>query len=139
MPELHELCTLRVTLRYEPVGPTPAGKRLDVPFDGTATGPHWEGERPVKGIDYVTFRSDGTMSVDIRGRIGSGREVVAYRADGVAAYDADRNVATPKEVVRFETATPALAWLNQTVGVALGQGEGDQMEMHVYTLDPAPA
>ena len=41
MPELHELCTIRATLHYEPVGPTPSGKRLDVPFEGTATSPHW--------------------------------------------------------------------------------------------------
>jgi hypothetical protein len=139
MAELHELCTIRVKVRYEPVGPTPSGKRLDAPFEGSATSPHWEGERPVTGIDYVTFRSDGTFAVDIRGRIGSGREVVAYQAQGIAGFDPDTKVTDARELFRFETAAADLAWLNRTVGVGIGGGEGDDLEVQVFTVDPPPA
>lgn len=135
MAELTELCTINATMAFEPVGPVPAGMRLDVPFEGTATSPHWEGDRPVKGVDYVTVRSDGNMGLDIRGRIGSGRKVVAYRAMGVSIAG-EQGVATPQELLTFETADPDLAFLNTAVGVAVGRGEGTSLQLTVYTVTP---
>ncbi len=69
MATLNELCTLTVELSYAMIGPVRTGTRLDVPFEGTATSPHWEGERTVKGVDYITVGADGSMSLDIRGQI----------------------------------------------------------------------
>jgi hypothetical protein len=133
MPELTELCTIEATMAFEPIGPVPAGMRIDVPFEGTATSPHWEGERPVTGVDYVTVRSDNNMNLDIRGRIGSGRQVLAYRAIGVSKAEG-KGTAVPQELLVFETADPDLAFLNEVVGVALGRGEGTSLRLTVYTV-----
>jgi hypothetical protein len=133
MPELTELCTITATMAFEPLGPVPSGMRIDVPFEGTATSPHWEGERPVKGVDYVTVRSDGNMSLDIRGRIGSGRQVVGYTARGVSLA-AGQGAAEPRELLTFETADADLAWLNTAIAVAVGRGEGTTLELTVYTV-----
>jgi hypothetical protein len=133
--ELSELCTIDATMTFEPVGNVPAGTRIDVAFEGIATSPHWEGERPVKGVDYVTVRSDGNMSLDIRARIGSGKQVVAYKASGVSLAEG-RGVAVPQELLTFETADPDLAFLNSAVGVAVGRGEGTSLRLTVYTVTP---
>ena len=63
MPSLELFCTIEAEMGRKIIGDTPAGMRIDFPFEGTATGPHWEGERPVSGIDYVTLRSDGNMDL----------------------------------------------------------------------------
>ena len=52
MPSLEEFCIIEAELRMNVIGKTPGGMRIDFPFEGTATGPHWEGERPVSGVDY---------------------------------------------------------------------------------------
>ena len=74
MPELEHFCTFEGDLGMKVIGKTPGGMRIDFPFEGTATGPHWEGERPVRGVDYATVRGDGNMDLDIRAVIGEKRE-----------------------------------------------------------------
>ncbi len=133
MASLEEFCSITATLQFERVGKTPGGLRVDMPFAGTATSPHWEGELPVKGIDYVTFRGDGNMDLSIRGRIGEGKGVVSYRAMGVSIA-VDQTTAEPQELLLFETANDDLAFLNSSIGVALGRGEGDQLALTVYLV-----
>ena len=70
MPSLEKFCTITADMGMRVMGNTPAGMRIDFPFQGTAVGPHWEGERPVSGIDYVTVRGDGNMDLEIRATIG---------------------------------------------------------------------
>ncbi len=79
MPSLEEFCTIEAELRMNVIGKTPGGMRIDFPFEGSATGPHWEGERPVSGVDYVTVRSDGNMALDIHAVIGEESPEVARR------------------------------------------------------------
>lgn len=118
------------------LGHMPAGTRIDFPFEGFATGPHWQGERPVRGVDYVTVRGDGNMDLDIRGTIGEKRETVAYRASGVSIVNEDRS-ATPQELLTFETGNEDLAWLNTAVGVALGAGSSTgELSLTVYIARP---
>lgn len=134
MPGLKPFCELKLTLEMETVGKTPAGLRIDFPFHGTATSDHWEGERSVKGTDYVTFRSDGNMNLDLHGRIGGGESVVAYRGIGLSVVP-ERNVAHPRELLVFETADEDLSFLNTSIGVALGRGEGMDLELTIYLID----
>ncbi len=109
--------------------------RIDFPFEGTATGPHWEGERPVTGVDYVTVREDGNMDLTIQGVIGEKRESVGYRATGVSIANPDRS-ADPKELITFQTGNEDLAWLNDEVGVAFGHGEAGKLTLEFYLIRP---
>jgi hypothetical protein len=117
------------------VGRVPAGTRIDFPFEGTATSPHWEGERPVRGVDYVTVRGDGNMDLDIHATIGEGRETVAYTATGVSIAHEDRS-ASPQELIVFQTGNEDLAWLNSAVGVGLGRGAEGQLSLTIYVVRP---
>lgn len=126
MPTLTEFCKISAKLNFAPIGAVAGGTRVDVAFIGTATSSHWEGERSVQGVDYVTARADGSLELDIRGQIGSGDEVVGYTAKGRAGADG------ATEAFLFETANEDLAWLNNAVGIALGKAEGDSLELTVY-------
>lgn len=116
------------------IGRTPAGTRIDFPFEGTATGPHWEGERPVTGVDYVTVRADGNMDLDIHATIGEKRETISYRATGVSIAHEDRT-ASPQELIVFQTGDDDLSWLNTRVGVGLGHGGAD-LDLTIYLIEP---
>lgn len=130
MPTMTEFCTIRATLQFTPIGRTGAGKRLDVPFDGVATSSHWEGERAVTGVDYVTVGDGGVQQLDIRARIGTGRDVVSYRGLGRGTADTG-----PQELLVFETANEALSFLNSAVAVAFGDLVGDQLHITVSLVE----
>jgi hypothetical protein len=133
VPVLEEFCRISATMAPRMLGKMPSGTRIDFPFEGTATSSHWEGERPVRGVDYVTVRGDGHMDLDIRGTIGEKRETVAYRASGVSIVKSPTE-ALPQELITFQTGNEDLAWLNTAVGVALGQGEGPAITLTVYLI-----
>lgn len=135
MPELELLCKVEATLGMNVLGAGPGGTRIDFPFEGTATGPHWEGERPIKGIDYVTVRSDGNMDLDIRGVIGEKKEAVSYRGSGVSISNPDRS-ADPRELITFSTGSEELAWLNDQIGVAFGHGEAGRLDLEIFLVKP---
>ena len=135
MPSLEKFCTVEGDLGMNVIGQAPAGMRIDFPFQGMATSEHWEGERPVKGVDYVSVRSDGNMSLDIRATIGEKRETVSYRAIGVSIANEDQS-ADPKELIVFETGNEDLAWLNNEVGVAFGHGAGGKITLEIYLVKP---
>ena len=133
MPELEHFCTFEGNLGMKVLGKTPGGMRIDFPFEGTATSPHWEGERPVAGVDYATVRGDGNMDLDIRAVIGEKREAVAYRGSGVSIANPD-NSADPRELITFQTANEDLAWLNNEIGVVLGHGESGKLNLEFYLV-----
>ncbi len=135
MPSLEKFCTVQGDLGANVIGNTPAGTRIDFPFEGGATSEHWEGERPVKGIDYVTVRADGNMVLDIHGTIGEKRESVSYRAIGISIANEDKS-ASPKELLVFETGSEDLAWLNNEVGVAFGHGAAGKITLDIYLIKP---
>lgn len=133
MPELEKFCTIVGDLEMKIVGDTPAGMRIDFPFSGLATSQHWEGERVVHGVDYVTVRSDGNMNLEIRGVIGEKRDSVGYKAIGVSIANPDRS-ANPRELIVFETGNEQLAWLNNEIGVALGSGGAGKLNLDIYLV-----
>lgn len=135
MPSLEKFCSVTADLGRNIIGATPSGMRIDFPFEGTATSEHWEGERPVRGVDYVTVRSDGNMALDIRATIGEKRETVSYRGSGVSIVNEDQS-ADPKELLTFETGNEDLAWLNNEVGVAFGHGESGKITIDIYLVRP---
>lgn len=132
MPSLEEFCSVKASMAPRMIGRTPAGTRVDFPFEGTATSPHWDGERPVRGVDYVTVRADGNMDLDIHATIGEKKETVSYRATGVSIGHEDRT-ASPQELITFQTGNEELAWLNSAVGVGLGHG-GGVLDLTIYIV-----
>lgn len=135
MPSLEEFCKIEGDLGMNVIGKAPAGMRIDFPFKGTATSAHWEGERPVRGVDYVTVRSDGNMDLDIHATIGEKRETVSYKGSGVSIANPDQS-ADPRELISFETGNEDLAWLNNEIGVAFGHGAGGKISLTVYLVRP---
>jgi hypothetical protein len=135
MPSLEKFCSIEGDLGMSIVGKGPAGMRIDFPFSGTATSSHWEGERPVRGVDYVTVRADGNMVLDIHGAIGEKRETVGYKGIGVSIANEDQS-ANPKELITFETGNEDLAWLNNEVAVAFGTGAGGKISLELYLIKP---
>jgi hypothetical protein len=135
MPVLEMFCTIRGDMEMRIVGAGPSGMRIDFLFTGTATGPHWDGERPVVGVDYATIRSDGNMDLDIHATIGEKRESVAYRGSGVSIVHADKS-AEPRELLTFTTGNEDLAWLNNEIGVVIGRGEGGKLNLEMYLVRP---
>lgn len=135
MPSLEKFCTVEGELGMNVIGKAPAGVRIDFPFEGTATSEHWEGERPVKGVDYVTVRADGNMDLDIHATIGEKKEAVSYKAIGVSIANEDQS-ADPKELIVFQTGNEKLAWLNNEVAVAFGHGAGGRITLDIYLVRP---
>lgn len=135
MPSLEKFCTIEGDLGMDVIGKTPAGVRIDFPFEGTATSEHWEGERPVKGVDYVMVRADGNMDLDIHATIGERKETVSYKAIGVSIANEDQS-ADPKELIVFHTGNEELAWLNNEVAVAFGHGAAGKISLDIYLVRP---
>ncbi len=129
MPELEEFCRIEAKLNFIPIGPTPSGRQLHIPFEGTATSSHWEGERAVSGVDYVTVGKDGNAELYIRAILGSGDDVVAYEAHGRGGADGI------KELITFRTASADLAFLNGAVAVAVGRTEGNKLSLTLYLVN----
>jgi hypothetical protein len=136
MASLEKFCTITADMGMRIIGNTPAGMRIDFPFEGMATGPHWEGERGVKGVDYATVRGDGNMDLDIHAAIGEKRDTVAYRGSGVSIANPDKS-AEPRELLTFQTGNEDLAWLNNEIGVAFGKGEAGKLTVEVFLVKPA--
>ena len=135
MPALEKFCSIDAGLGMRILSKAPQGMRIDFPFEGVATGPHWEGQRPVIGIDHATVREDGNMDLVIFGVIGEKRDSVAYTAWGVSIANPDQS-ADPKELITFQTGNEDLAWLNTEIGVALGHGESGRLTLEIYLVKP---
>lgn len=133
MPGLELFCTIEADMTPRMVGNTPAGTRIDFGFSGVATGPHWEGERPITGVDYSTIRGDGNMDLDIHGVIGEKRESVGYRATGVSVINPDQS-ADINELITFQTGNADLSWLNDRIGVAIGHGAAGKLNLDIYLV-----
>lgn len=119
---------LEVDLRTMPVGVTPYGNRLEVPFDGIATSRLWDGERAVTGVDHITISTSDTAAIDVHVMISGDDEVITYRGHGRGT---DVGV---REGVTFETASERLAWLNDAVAIGKGTLDGDHLTVELFLL-----
>ena len=87
----------------------PQGARIDVAFEGRATG-RLAGR--VTGVDYLTVRADGRIDLDIRAVIATDDgQRIALSADGVGVPRAAEPVADLCENVRLTTAAEYYAWV----------------------------
>ena len=88
----------------------PQGVRIDIAFEGRATG-RLAGR--VRGVDYARVRPDGRIDLDIRAMIETEDGCrIALSADGVAVPRAAEPVANLCENVSLSTAAADYAWVN---------------------------
>jgi hypothetical protein len=120
--------TLELTLRTIPIGTTPYGTRLEVPFEGTATSEHWDGSREVYGIDHITLSATGTARIDVHVIISGDDEVITYRGNGRGTAIGVR------EGVIFETASERVAWLNDAVAIGKGTLDGSHLTIELFLI-----
>ena len=116
------------------IGATTAGRRIVAPVDGG----HFEGERLrgtvlPGGADWVTFRTDGAMMIDVRLTLKTDDNAlilmfyagIAHGTPDVMAKFNRREVVPVADVYarttpRFETSAPRYDWLNRIVAVSKG-------------------
>jgi len=130
------------------LGETHMGRRRIIPITGgTFEGPGLSGDILPGGADWQVVRADGAAQLEarytMRARDGAliyvenrgyrhgPAEVMARLAAGEAVDPADYYFrATPT----FETSSPELAWLNQTICVASGTRRADAVILDVYAV-----
>jgi hypothetical protein len=88
----------------------PQGVRIDIAFEGRAAG---RVAGRVRGVDYVRFRADGRIDLDIRAVIDTEHgSRIALSADGVAVPRATEPVADLCENVCLSATVEEYAWVN---------------------------
>jgi Protein of unknown function (DUF3237) len=125
------------------IGPTPSGYRRVIGITGgTVAGPVLNGEVLPGGADWNVIRPDGAIHVQARYEILSdGGDIIAVTNDGFgpgrgrdAAAGRPAAWACPTRPC-FETAAPALAWLNTASFVGeLRAGTPGQVTIDVHRV-----
>jgi hypothetical protein len=101
--------------------PPPAGLRVDLPFEGEASG---RVAGTIEGIDYLNIRADGRMELDLRATLTTPEgEKIALAADGVALPRRDSATVDLRENVRLRSASPNWSWLNTLQIWAIGESD----------------
>ncbi len=122
-----------------PLGTVEGGVRVDNYFDGTMTEGALAGAR-VRGVDQIRVRDDGTVALDIRETIETGRGAISADVRGYALPDPD----TPSlHVLRgfalFSTAVPEYSDYNAAVIAIDGSVDMATGAIDVTGRVPAPA
>ena len=130
------------------LGQTPYGERRIIGIlGGTVSGPKLNGRILPGGADWQIIRADGAADIEARYTIESGAgarvlvdsvglrhgppEVLAALARG-ETVDPDRYYF--RTVMRFETADPALDWLNRILALARGERQARSVRLDVYEV-----
>ena len=96
----------------------PQGIRIDVAFEGRATG-RLVGK--VRGVDFLRMRADGRADLDIHATIETDDgHRIALSADGVAVPRAAEPIVDLSENVRLDTAATDYTWVNARQIWAIG-------------------
>jgi len=131
------------------VGPVPGGRRRIVQIlNGTFEGSGMKGRVLPGGADWQIIRSDGAADIKARYTIETGAgALIMVTSEGLRHGPPDvmeklargDNV-DPRHyyfrtVMRFETAAPAVDWLNRILAVAKGQREPNAVRLDVYEVE----
>lgn len=140
LPHSH-LFTLRLVVdaaNVVQIGETPEGRRSVAPIiGGTFEGERLRGTVLPGGADWVRFRPDGTMMIDVRltlksddgamiymtyeGRFIGGSTAMAELSQGKKLEPKSYSLVT---TIKFECGNPTYAWLNNVVAVGVGTQSG---------------
>ena len=87
------------------------GARFDVYFEGPVTGEKLKGT--VKGIDYLRFRPDGRMELDIHAEITTeDGQKISLKADGVCLPRKDSSISDLRENITLFSSYKNYTWMN---------------------------
>jgi len=131
------------------IGRTPYGERRIINIlGGSVSGPKLTGRILPGGADWQIIRGDGAADIKARYTIESDAgALIMVSSDGlrhgppdVMASLARGDSVDPRlyyfrTVMRFETADPAVDWLNRTLGLARGQREARSVRLDVYEVE----
>ena len=131
------------------LGRTPYGERRMVGIlGGTVRGPKLVGRISPGGADWQIVRADGATDIQARYIIETTNNTkIMVQSDGlrhgppdVIARLARGESVDPalyyfRTVMRFETADPALDWLNRILALARGQREANAVRLDVYEVE----
>lgn len=154
---LTPLFELQLHIGYERtwhVENAPAGRRSAFPVDGGEfVGARLRGTVEPTGMDWVRWRGDGAMEIDMRTMLRTddgaliamsytGMAVVGTDADSIAAAqnfdrseEASRSVPFARTTPRFETGAPAYAWINRIVAVGKGRRNANGPHYSIFQVD----
>ena len=130
------------------IGDTPEGRRSIAPILGGAfKGDRLRGTVLPGGADWVRFRPDGTMMIDVRLTLKTEDDVLiyaAYKGRFAGAATAMADLAQGKKldpssyslitVVKFECGDGNYAWLNDVVAVGVGEQSGFNPVYTIYEI-----
>ena len=134
--------------RIQNIGQLPQGARIVAPIDGGEfEGPLLRGAVLPGGADWVVFRGDGAMLIDVRVTLQTdddARIYMQYRGIAHAAPEImtrfNRREVLPypsfyaRTVPSFETGAARYAWLNKIIAVANGARTADGPEYRVFEI-----
>ena len=150
LPHKH-LLTLRLDVesdRSAQIGKTPEGQRTIAPIGGGSfDGERLRGTVLPGGADWVRFRTDGTMMIDVRltlqtddaaliylsyeGRFIGAATALAELAQGKTLHPASYSLLT---VAKFECGDEKYRWLNDVIAVGSGQQSGFNPVYTIYEI-----
>ena len=130
------------------VGKTPLGKRRVIPITGgEVQGDGWRARVLPGGADFQLIVADNMAQLDARYLLetdGGDLIFVQNKALRVAAPEVTAKLIRGEPVdpalvyfrcfPSFETAAPALAWINERLFVGTGVRRPDRVEISVYTV-----
>ena len=107
----------------------PQGVRIDVAFEGHTTG-RLTGQ--LRGIDYLRFRADGRIDLDIRAMLETNDgHRIALSADGVAVPRTSEPIADLSVNHCLSTTAEDYAWVNAKQIWAFGTVDFSTGKIHV--------
>lgn len=130
------------------LGQTPLGERRIINIlGGPVTGAKLNGRVLPGGADWQIIRADGaadiqaryTIETDIGGHILVSSEGLRHGPPDVMARLARGENVDPtlyyfRTLMRFETADPAVDWMNRILAIAHGQREARSVRLDVYEV-----
>ena len=131
------------------IGRTPYGERRIINIlGGSVSGPRLTGRILPGGADWQIIRGDGAADIKARYTIESDAgALIMVSSDGLRhgppdvmaslarGDNVDPRLYYFRTIMRFETADPAVDWLNRILGLARGQREARSVRLDVYEVE----
>jgi hypothetical protein len=130
------------------IGKTPQGNRLIAPvLGGRFDGPRLTGDVLPGGADWALYRGDDRMLVDVRLTLKTDDEALIYltyqgalrtTAEDMVRFKMGETLSPEafnlRTVTRFETGTPQYEWLNDMIGIGVGNQEAGGVIYHIFEV-----